>query len=127
MKTLKYLFVIIFVVVFAGVFAFAQISEKPGNPNFDAELAKKLGADQYGMKNYVLVILKTGPNDANFKGKERDDLFEAQHNAAILTTFNECDMSAVQELRAKSQDAFTKKNVPRRYTPAVSAVPAPCQ
>src|SRR5204863_7238148 len=30
--------------------------------------------------------------------------------AAILTTFNECDMSAVQELRTKSQDAFTKKH-----------------
>ncbi len=33
----------------------------------------------------------------------------AQHNAAILTTFNECDMTAVQALRAKSQEAFTKK------------------
>ena len=37
-------------------------------------------------------------------------LVMAQHTAAILTTFNECDMSAVQELRAKSQDAFTKKH-----------------
>jgi 2-oxoglutarate dehydrogenase E2 component (dihydrolipoamide succinyltransferase) len=37
-------------------------------------------------------------------------LVMAQHNAAILTTFNECDMTAVQALRAKSQDAFTKKN-----------------
>ena len=37
-------------------------------------------------------------------------LVMAQHNAAILTTFNECDMTAVQELRAKSQEAFTKKN-----------------
>jgi 2-oxoglutarate dehydrogenase E2 component (dihydrolipoamide succinyltransferase) len=37
-------------------------------------------------------------------------LVMAQHTAAILTTFNECDMSAVQELRAKAQDAFTKKN-----------------
>ncbi|HEX8897809.1 MAG TPA: 2-oxoglutarate dehydrogenase complex dihydrolipoyllysine-residue succinyltransferase [Chthoniobacterales bacterium] len=37
-------------------------------------------------------------------------LVMAQHTAAILTTFNECDMTAVQELRAKSQDAFTKKN-----------------
>jgi 2-oxoglutarate dehydrogenase E2 component (dihydrolipoamide succinyltransferase) len=37
-------------------------------------------------------------------------LVMAQHTAAILTTFNECDMSAVQELRAKSQDGFTKKN-----------------
>jgi 2-oxoglutarate dehydrogenase E2 component (dihydrolipoamide succinyltransferase) len=37
-------------------------------------------------------------------------LVMAQHTAAILTSFNECDMTAVQELRAKSQDAFTKKN-----------------
>ena len=37
-------------------------------------------------------------------------LVMAQHTAAILTTFNECDMSAVQKLRADSQDAFTRKN-----------------
>jgi 2-oxoglutarate dehydrogenase E2 component (dihydrolipoamide succinyltransferase) len=37
-------------------------------------------------------------------------LVMAQHTAAILTTFNECDMTEVQGLRAKSQDAFTKKN-----------------
>ena len=37
-------------------------------------------------------------------------LVMAQQTAAILTTFNECDMSAVQELRAKSQESFTKKN-----------------
>ncbi|MDQ2659406.1 MAG: 2-oxoglutarate dehydrogenase complex dihydrolipoyllysine-residue succinyltransferase [Verrucomicrobiota bacterium] len=37
-------------------------------------------------------------------------LVMAQQTAAILTTFNECDMTAVQELRKKSQDAFVKKN-----------------
>ncbi len=37
-------------------------------------------------------------------------LVMAQQTAAILTTFNECDMSAVQELRAKSQEKFAKKN-----------------
>ena len=37
-------------------------------------------------------------------------LVMAQQTAAILTTFNECDMSAVQELRAESQEKFTKKN-----------------
>ena len=37
-------------------------------------------------------------------------LVMAQQTAAILTTFNECDMSAVQELRAKSQEKFMKKN-----------------
>lgn len=33
---------------------------KAQNPNYDAELAKLLGADDYGMKMYHLVILKTG-------------------------------------------------------------------
>jgi 2-oxoglutarate dehydrogenase E2 component (dihydrolipoamide succinyltransferase) len=37
-------------------------------------------------------------------------LVTAQHTAAILTTFNECDMREVQDLRTKAQDAFTKKN-----------------
>ena len=32
------------------------------NPNYDASLARKLGADDYGMKSYILVMLKTGNN-----------------------------------------------------------------
>ncbi len=53
-----------------------------GTPKYDAELAKKLGADERGMKMYVLCILKTGPKDAEIKGKERDDIF-AGHFANI--------------------------------------------
>ncbi len=37
-------------------------------------------------------------------------LVAAQQNAAMLTTFNEVDMSAVMELRKKYQDDFVKKN-----------------
>ncbi len=37
-------------------------------------------------------------------------LVAAQHEAAMLTTFNECDMSAVIALRTKYQDEFVKKN-----------------
>ena len=37
-------------------------------------------------------------------------LVAAQQNAAILTTFNEADMTAIQELRAKAQDSFTKRH-----------------
>ena len=37
-------------------------------------------------------------------------LKEAQNTAAILTTFNEVDMSAVMALRAEYKDAFEKKN-----------------
>jgi 2-oxoglutarate dehydrogenase E2 component (dihydrolipoamide succinyltransferase) len=37
-------------------------------------------------------------------------LKEAQNNAAMLTTFNEVDMSAVMALRAEYRDAFEKKH-----------------
>ena len=42
--------------------------------------------------------------------KIAQQLVMAQHTAAILTTFNECDVSAVQELRQNKQEEFTKKN-----------------
>src|SRR4029078_9625931 len=37
-------------------------------------------------------------------------LKEAQNTAAMLTTFNEVDMSAVMALRSEYRDAFEKKN-----------------
>ena len=42
--------------------------------------------------------------------KIAQQLVMAQHTAAILTTFNECDMSEVQALRAHAQEQFTKRN-----------------
>jgi len=54
--------------------AFAQADSKTSS--YDPDLAKKLGADERGMKMYVLCILKTGPKDGDFKGKERDDIFK---------------------------------------------------
>jgi 2-oxoglutarate dehydrogenase E2 component (dihydrolipoamide succinyltransferase) len=38
------------------------------------------------------------------------NLVEAQSNAALLTTFNEIDMSAVMELRSAHKDAFEKRH-----------------
>jgi 2-oxoglutarate dehydrogenase E2 component (dihydrolipoamide succinyltransferase) len=37
-------------------------------------------------------------------------LVEAQHTAAMLTTFNEVDMSAVMELRKRRRDAFKERH-----------------
>lgn len=37
------------------------------NPNYDKQLADKLGGDDYGMKSYFLVILKTGTNTTTDK------------------------------------------------------------
>jgi uncharacterized protein YciI len=48
---------------------------------YDAALAKRLGADEHGMRRYVLVILKTGPKRMP-DGKERDAMF-AGHFANI--------------------------------------------
>lgn len=42
---------------------------------YDAKLATSLGADDYGMRQYVLVILKTGPKKMA-AGKERDEMFK---------------------------------------------------
>ena len=38
---------------------------------FDQKLADSLGADERGMKNYMLVILKTGPNDSKITDKSK--------------------------------------------------------
>jgi uncharacterized protein YciI len=60
----------------------AGLGQTGNKPEYDAELSKKLGADERGMKMYVLCILKTGPKDSAIKGKERDDVF-AGHFANI--------------------------------------------
>ncbi len=44
------------------------------NPTYDSVLAKSLGADDYGMKNYIFVILRTGEYNTEVKA-ERDSLF----------------------------------------------------
>jgi uncharacterized protein YciI len=59
----------------------AQSSSAATNPKYDADAAKRLGADQRGMRSYVLVVLKTGPNKVA-AGKERDEMF-AGHFANI--------------------------------------------
>lgn len=51
-------------------------------PSYDPELAKSLGADERGMKTYVLCILKTGPKDAEVQGEARKEIF-AGHFANI--------------------------------------------
>ncbi|TKC10804.1 hypothetical protein FA048_11580 [Pedobacter polaris] len=75
MKKLMFLFICLSI----GFVVNAQ--DKKVNPNYDAALAKQYGADDYGMKMYVLVILKTGTNTTATKA-ETDSLF-AGHMANI--------------------------------------------
>ena len=53
----------------------AQTKAAEPAPQYDAELAKSLGADERGMRSYVLVILKTGPKKIEDKA-ERAKIFE---------------------------------------------------
>ena len=47
-----------------------DVAPAPANP----ELAKRLGADDYGMRQYILVILRTGPNKMP-EGEARKAMF----------------------------------------------------
>ena len=76
MKTTRNIITMFAMAALAAVCGFAQTPEKPVNPHFDAELAKKLGANDMGLRNYVLAILKTGPNDGAIKGDERTAAFK---------------------------------------------------
>ena len=64
----------VFVISTGGISA--QTPDEKVNKNFDAALAKRVGADEHGMRSYVLAILKTGPNDAKVTGKEREEIFK---------------------------------------------------
>lgn len=56
-------------------YALAQTQSAPPEPAFDAELAQSVGADDFGMRKYVLVVLKTGPTPMP-AGKQRDEMFK---------------------------------------------------
>ena len=52
--------IIIFIFVFS-IGSFLQAQTEVSNPLYNKALADSLGADNYGMKLYTLVILRTGP------------------------------------------------------------------
>lgn len=76
------LFLIITIFLLSNL-GFAQTNKedttKSANPNYDKALAEKLGADDYGMKSYFFVILKTGKNNTEDK-KLRDEIFRGHMN-----------------------------------------------
>lgn len=52
----------------------ASAQAQTAAPRYDEVLAQRLGADDYGMRGHVLVILKTGPTPVP-AGAERDEMF----------------------------------------------------
>lgn len=61
--------------ILIAIFSFAMLGAQTVEPTYNPELAASLGADDYGMKSYIFVILKTG--DAVIGDKEKvDSLFQ---------------------------------------------------
>lgn len=61
----KIIFILLFISI--AIVTKAQNQENNLNPNYDKALAEKLGANDYGMKSYYFVILKTGENKTTDK------------------------------------------------------------
>lgn len=61
-------------------------SENPSEMSYDSALAQKLGADEYGMKKYVMAFLKTGPYE------EKDSVKRAElHRGHLDNIFRLAD------------------------------------
>jgi uncharacterized protein YciI len=65
----------------------AQTPAAITNPNYNAALAKKLGADNYGMHKYVMAFLKTGPTKITDKAKSAE--IQKAHLKNIVKLANE--------------------------------------
>lgn len=66
---MKYILTLILLVITNLTFGQSNTEKDTlvSNPNYDKTLAEKLGGDDYGMKSYFLVILKTGANTTTDK------------------------------------------------------------
>jgi uncharacterized protein len=56
-------------VLILAIFCCSAIAQAQTKPAFDAALAQKLGADDYGMRQYVMAFLKTGPTKITDKAE----------------------------------------------------------
>jgi uncharacterized protein len=76
MKLKRYVFAAVILSLAFAVNVFAQdkdAGEKKDLPeNYNAELAEEVGADDYGMRSYVFVVLKTGKAEIKDEAKRKE-------------------------------------------------------
>lgn len=72
----NYIFVLTTIWFLSACSHTSDVPRPSSNSGYNAALAKALGADEYGMKSYILVTLMSGPEDKNITDKAvRDKLF----------------------------------------------------
>lgn len=84
------------------VMRFVETPAKASAPSSSAPAAKTPSPVIAGVREEQRVPM------TRLRARIAERLVEAQHNAAILTTFNEIDMKPVMDLRAKYKDQFEK-------------------
>jgi uncharacterized protein YciI len=72
-------------------FIFSAISLSFAQENYDEALAKKLGADEYGMKKYVIAFLSRGDRVSEYSEAERAEI-QKGHMANITKLAEEGKM-----------------------------------
>ena len=85
------------------VLAFPGQAQEPARPAAAQPLEAKAPARAPGQREERVRMTR-------LRKRIAERLKEAQNTAAMLTTFNEVDMSAVMKLREAYQDSFTKKH-----------------
>lgn len=93
-------YILTFLIVISAA---CSILAQSTNPNYDSELAKKLGADDYGMKSYIFVMLKTGSNESTDKAY-KDSCFTG-HLANITRLVKENKLIVAGPL-GKNENAY---------------------
>src|SRR3954467_11219517 len=98
MGKVLYLIVALFPVI---LFSHSSLAQQTPNKDYDSTLAQKLGADQIGMKMYVLAILKSG-TATGLTQQQRDSIF-AGHMKNINRLANEGKLLTAGPLEKNSQ------------------------
>jgi uncharacterized protein YciI len=88
-----------------------NLSAQSDGQVYDSVLAKKLGADEYGMKAYVFVLLLPGTNHLE-KGALRDSIFRGhRQNIGKLVDQNKLVIAGPFEINDKSYQGIFILNV----------------
>ena len=77
----------------------AQATPVPASPAPAREASKPIESDEEGIRREPM---------SRIRQRIAQHLVGAQHNAAMLTTFNEVDLSGVMQLRAKYKERFAE-------------------
>ncbi len=99
------------ILCFLIMLAIGKANAQTSNPKYNKQLADSLGADEYGMKMYVLVILKTGKVKIENK-QQQDSLLRGHlHNISRLAEAGKLVLAGPMKENPKEYEGIFVLNV----------------